>query len=102
MTTTFEEASAEFRQHLPDLSIPRFTVAKEQNAYEYVDDFKKNQHPPWIYNLTEAWKHLLEEPFQGVTSDGEYYALKELTSFTLTIVNRSCPARSLQSARHGY
>ena len=75
MTTTFEDASAEFRQYLPDLSIPRFTIAKEQNPYEYVDDFQKNQHPPWIYNLTETWKQLLEESFQGVTNDGENLTL---------------------------
>lgn len=68
---SFKEASSEFRQHLPDLSIPRFTVSAKQNAYEYADDFKKNHVPPWLYNLTETWKELLVEPLKGVTSDGE-------------------------------
>ena len=72
MTTaeSFNLASSAFRQHLPDLSIPRFTTAKQQNAYEYADAFKQNHVPPWLYNLTETWKELLEEPFKGVTSDG--------------------------------
>ena len=69
-TTTFQQASSEFRQHLPDLSIPRFTLSKEQNAHQYVADFKKNHVPPWLHNLTETWKDLLAEPFKGVTSDG--------------------------------
>ena len=70
MALTFQEASADFRQHLPDLSIPRFTISKEQNPYEYADDFKKNHVPPWLYNLTETWKELLEERYKGVTNDG--------------------------------
>ena len=69
-TATFDQAAAEFRQHVPDLSIPRFTVAKKQTPYEYVDEFQKNHVPPWLHNLTETWKELLQEPFQGVTSDG--------------------------------
>lgn len=69
-STSFNEASSEFRQHLPDLSIPRFTISKQQNAYEYADDFKKNHVPPWLYNLTETWKELLQEPFKGVTTNG--------------------------------
>lgn len=72
MTTaeTFQRSSEAFREHLPDLSVPRFTTAKEQNAYEYADAFKQNHVPPWLYNLTETWKELLEEPFKGVTTDG--------------------------------
>jgi hypothetical protein len=69
-TETFDQASADFRQHLPDLSIPRFTVAKSQDAHQYVADFKKNHIPPWLFNLTETWKELLAEPFKGVTNDG--------------------------------
>ncbi|KAF2719507.1 hypothetical protein K431DRAFT_251082 [Polychaeton citri CBS 116435] len=68
---SFKQASAEFRQHLPDLSIPRFTTAKEQNAYEYAAAFKKTHIPPWFFNLTEAWRELLEEPYLGVTNDGK-------------------------------
>lgn len=76
-TETFKDASAAFREHLPDLSIPRFTIAKEQNAYEYAEAFEQNHVPPWLYNLTETWKQLLEEPFKGVTVDG-----RMLTSHT--------------------
>ena len=69
-TTTFDKASSEFRQHLPDLDIPRFTIAKEQDAHDYANAFKTNHVPPWLHNLTETWKDLLAEPFKGVTSDG--------------------------------
>ncbi|KAK4495846.1 hypothetical protein PRZ48_013114 [Zasmidium cellare] len=62
--------AAAFRSHLPDLTTPRFTTAKEQNAYEYSEAFQKNKQPPWIYNLTQAWKELLQEPYKGVTNDG--------------------------------
>lgn len=67
---SFEESVAGFRRHLPNLSSPRFEAAANQNPYEYVDAFRKNQHPPWIYNLTKAWEKLLEEPYQGITTDG--------------------------------
>ena len=69
-TTTFESASAEFRQHLPDLSSPRFTVAKEQNAESYADAFNKQRNPPWLYDLTQAWQKLYREPYRGITTDG--------------------------------
>lgn len=69
--TTFEKASAGFRQHLPDLSSPRFTVAKEQDAYSYAETFNTKKNPPWLYNLTQAWQQLYKEPYVGVTSDGE-------------------------------
>ena len=68
--TAFQEAAADFRKHLPDLTIPRFTIAKEQDPYQYVNDFQKNHVPPWLFNLTETWKELLQEPFKGVTNDG--------------------------------
>lgn len=69
-TQDFQQSSSAFRQHLPDLSIPRFTISKQQNAYEYADAFKRNHVPPWLYNLTETWKELLEESYKGVTVDG--------------------------------
>lgn len=75
-TETLERSSAAFREHLPDLSIPRFTISKQQNAYEYADAFKQNHVPPWLYNLTETWKELLEEPYKGVTTDGESAILR--------------------------
>ena len=63
-------ASTTFRQYLPDPSTPRFTTAKAQSPYEYVDAFQTNRHPLWLFNLTETWKELLQEPFKGVTIDG--------------------------------
>jgi hypothetical protein len=68
--TEYDKAVAGFRQHLPDLSSPRFQTAKQQSPYEYSEAFQKNHVPPWLYKLTEAWTKLLEEPFKGVTSDG--------------------------------
>jgi hypothetical protein len=69
-TTTFEKASTGFRQHLPDLNSPRFTIAKDQDAYSYAETFTTKQHPPWLYNLTRAWQQLYEEPYKGITTDG--------------------------------
>lgn len=69
-TSAFERASAEYRKHLPDLTSPRFTTAKEQDPYSYCETFNTKQHPPWLYNLTQAWKELHCEPFKGVTADG--------------------------------
>jgi hypothetical protein len=66
----FEKDSAEFRQHLPDLKSPRFTIAKEQDAYSYSHAFKTQHNPPWLYKLTEAWGKLYKEPYKGVTTDG--------------------------------
>ena len=66
----FQKAAAGFRKHMPDLNTPRFQTSKEQSPYEYSEAFQKNHIPPWLYNLTEAWKKLLEEPYKGVTADG--------------------------------
>lgn len=67
----FEKAAADFRRHLPDLNSPRFTRAKDQDAYQYANDFQSSQTPHWLYTLTKAWEELLDEPFIGVTSNGE-------------------------------
>jgi hypothetical protein len=67
---SFDEASAGFRAHLPDLSSPRFTSAAKQNIYEYVKSMQDNRAPPWLYDLTKVWEQLLEEPYKGVTNDG--------------------------------
>jgi hypothetical protein len=65
------KASA-YRQYLPDLSIPRFTTMKTEDAHVYVQRFKESGGPPWIHALWLHWKKLLQEPFKGVTSDGKY------------------------------
>jgi hypothetical protein len=70
ITATFDKASEEFRQHLPDLSTPRFTKAKEQNAYEYSKTFQTEKIPPWLFRLTQVWQNLYREPFKGITNDG--------------------------------
>ncbi|KAL3426792.1 hypothetical protein PVAG01_00301 [Phlyctema vagabunda] len=68
--TAFQQASAEFRKYLPDLDSPRFTTAKQLDATSYAKFFNDNQAPPWLYNLTQAWQKLFDEPFKGVTEDG--------------------------------
>jgi hypothetical protein len=67
---SFENASAGFRAHLPDLSSPRFMTAAKQNIYEYVKDMQDNRAPPWLYDLTKVWETLLDEPYKGITNDG--------------------------------
>ncbi|XEV00935.1 hypothetical protein FSHL1_006222 [Fusarium sambucinum] len=61
---------AAYRKFLPDLSIPRFTTMKKQNAHEYAEAFKTGGNPPWLHGLYKHWMGLLEDPFKGVTSDG--------------------------------
>jgi hypothetical protein len=68
--SSFREASEAFRAHVPDLSTPRFTTAAKQDVYEYAKFFRDNHAPPWLFELTQAWTKLYEEPFKGVTSDG--------------------------------
>lgn len=60
-----------FRQFLPDLSIPRFTTMKTQDARVYAKAFMEGGNPPWIHGLWKHWLSLWKEPFKGVTSDGK-------------------------------
>ncbi|KAJ9613221.1 hypothetical protein H2200_003163 [Cladophialophora chaetospira] len=60
----------EYRQFLPDLSIPRFTTMAKQDAHVYANAFKESGAPPWIHALYMHWLELLKEPFKGVTNDG--------------------------------
>ncbi|KAL2821135.1 hypothetical protein BJX63DRAFT_379455 [Aspergillus granulosus] len=59
-----------FRQYLPDLSLPRFQVMRTQDAHEYAEAFKTSRNPPWLHALYMHWRELLQEPFKGVTFDG--------------------------------
>lgn len=68
---SFDEASVAFRQHLHDLSTPRFTTAAKQTVYEYAKDMQDNRAPPWLYDLTKTWEKLLAEPYKGITIDGK-------------------------------
>lgn len=61
----------EYRQFLPDLSIPRFTTMQKQDAHVYAEEFKKGGMPPWLHALYMHWLDLLKEPFKGITTDGE-------------------------------
>ncbi|XP_014557788.1 hypothetical protein COCVIDRAFT_14929 [Bipolaris victoriae FI3] len=69
--SSFDQASAGFRAHLPDLSSPRFITAAKQDIYQYVQSMQDNRAPPWLYDLTKVWEKLLEEPYTGVTNDGK-------------------------------
>ncbi|KUI56187.1 hypothetical protein VP1G_03519 [Cytospora mali] len=60
----------EYRQFLPDLSIPRFTTMQKQDAHAYAKAFKEGGQPPWLHALYMYWLELLKEPFKGVTNDG--------------------------------
>jgi len=66
-----DDGAADYRKHLPDLSIPRFTSMKKQDAHEYAHEFIKDKHqPPWLFALYKHWRSLFEEPFKGITTDG--------------------------------
>lgn len=60
----------EYRQFLPDLSIPRFVAMQQQDAHAYAKAFKDGGQPPWLHALYMHWLDLLKEPFKGVTNDG--------------------------------
>lgn len=60
----------EYRQFLPDLSIPRFTTMQQQDAHVYAKAFKTGGVPPWLHALYLHWLEMLKEPFKGVTNDG--------------------------------
>lgn len=61
-----------FREHLPDLTVPRFTTMQKQDVYEYAKAFKENKQPPWLHALYCHWLELFNEPFKGVTNDGKW------------------------------
>ncbi|KAL4771501.1 hypothetical protein BDW60DRAFT_217345 [Aspergillus nidulans var. acristatus] len=50
--------------------LPRFQVMRDQDAHEYAEAFKKGRNPPWLHALYMHWKDLAQEPFKGVTTDG--------------------------------
>lgn len=69
-TTVNEGGDGEYRQYLPNLSIPRFTTMQKQDAHEYAKAFVEGGNPPWLHALYLHWRKLLQEPFKGVTNDG--------------------------------
>lgn len=60
----------EYRKHLPDISIPRFTAMRSQDAHEYAKVFKEGGNPPWLHALYLHWRKLFKEPYTGITTDG--------------------------------
>ncbi|KXJ85925.1 hypothetical protein Micbo1qcDRAFT_168931 [Microdochium bolleyi] len=64
------DKAAAFRQHLPDLSTPRFTTLAASDAHSHAAELLEHRRPPWLYGLYEHWMRLLQEPFKGVTNDG--------------------------------
>lgn len=67
--------TGEYRQYLPDLSLKRFQVMRDQDAHEYAHAFKTLKNPPWLHALYMHWVDLLQEPFKGVTTDGMFSSL---------------------------
>lgn len=63
----------EYRQFVPDLSIPRFTTMAKQDAHVYAEEFKTGGNPPWLHGLYMHWLDLLKDPFKGITTDGTLY-----------------------------
>lgn len=70
MASQDQHSGGAYRQHLPDLSIPRFTTMQQQDAHEYAAAFKEGGVPPWLHGLYLHWRNLHQEPFKGVTNDG--------------------------------
>jgi hypothetical protein len=68
----------DFRRHLPDLELPRFTSMQGQHAADYADAFKSTGQPPWLHGLYVHWRKLFEEPYHGITNDGkDLFSLQE-------------------------
>ncbi|RMZ79849.1 hypothetical protein DV737_g3264, partial [Chaetothyriales sp. CBS 132003] len=65
-----EAPTSEFRAYLLDLNCERFLNARDQDPYSYADAFKTKQQPPWLYDLSKTWESLLDEPFHGLTTNG--------------------------------
>ncbi|KAH7376751.1 hypothetical protein B0T11DRAFT_346887 [Plectosphaerella cucumerina] len=70
MTTNESSPQGEYRQFLPDISIPRFATMRKQDAHEYAEEFKRDGQPPWLHALYLHWRRLFAEPFRGITTDG--------------------------------
>jgi hypothetical protein len=71
MTTNASSPQGEYRQFLPDISIPRFATMRKQDAHEYAEEFKRDGQPPWLHALYLHWRRLFAEPFKGITTDGQ-------------------------------
>ncbi|KAK3945309.1 hypothetical protein QBC46DRAFT_277805 [Diplogelasinospora grovesii] len=101
----------EYRRHLPDLSIPRFTTMQKQDAHEYAKAFIEGGVPPWLHGLYLHWRKLFQEPFKGVTSDGvvrtdlfkiqdEGMPIDSIVSTTNTLLSLLSPEQSARTRYH--
>ncbi|KAJ9610112.1 hypothetical protein H2204_015466 [Knufia peltigerae] len=103
--------SSAYRRYLPDLSIPRFTTMKTENAHVYAQRFKESGVPPWIHSLWLHWQKLLSEPFRGVTNDGsvrpglfkiqdEGIPIEEIVDKTQSVLSRLTPEQKTAVCYH--
>ncbi|KAK4250823.1 hypothetical protein C7999DRAFT_28652 [Corynascus novoguineensis] len=106
-----QDGPGAFRQHLPDLSIPRFTTMQKQDAHEYARAFKESGVPPWLHGLYLHWRKLYQEPFKGITNDGrvrpdlfrlqdEGMPIEAIVSAAETLLSRLTPAEHARLAHH--
>jgi hypothetical protein len=106
-----QPAESPYRQHLPDLSSPRFTTMAKQDAHAYAAAFKEGGNPPWIHALYQHWLALLNEPFRGVTSDGtvrpglfkvqdEGISIVDIVSKTESVIAQLTPAQIAKLSFH--
>lgn len=70
---TGQASGQSYHHYVPDLTLPRFTTMQTQDATEYAQAFKTKAQPPWLHGLYQHWCKLYEEPFRGITTDGESY-----------------------------
>jgi len=61
-----------------------------------------NRAPPWLYDLTKVWEKLLEEPYKGITSDGNvreglFHARDEGTDVQTAVENAEKLLNSLET-----
>ena len=70
MSNMTSHQGSTFREYLPDLSVARFITMQKQNAHEYAQAFKSGGQPPWLHGLYQHWRRLFEEPYKGITNDG--------------------------------
>ncbi|KAI0411718.1 hypothetical protein F5X98DRAFT_42465 [Xylaria grammica] len=106
-----EDAHAGFRQHLPDLSTPRFTAIARNDAYGHTRELTEKRAPPWLYGLYVHWRKLLQEPFKGVTNDGivrpglfkirdEGVPIERIVAAAQAVVDQLTPAQAAKTLLH--
>lgn len=100
--SALEEPTGEYRRYLPDLNVNRFQTMCTQDAHEYAHDFKTLKQPPWLHALYMHWLELLQEPFKGVTTDGESIsipALRRQPNHPQVASGRTCSHYKMKSYR---